>query len=61
MHNMLCQTLGSSGNGTEAVFYLSTTAKAGITGCAEQLRTPCVCSSCFSDMRGFLKLDLQVF
>lgn len=31
MQNMLWQTLGSPGNGTEAVFYLFTTATAGIT------------------------------
>lgn len=68
MHYMLWQTLGSPGNGTEAVFYLSTTSMVGITwalqsssGVPHRNGAGCMWSSCFSDMRGLLKLDLQVF
>lgn len=44
MHNMVWQTLGSPGNGTEAVFYLFTTAKAGITQAVQNSQGVPVCA-----------------
>lgn len=44
MHNMLWQTLGSPGNGTEAVFYLSTRAKAGMTQAVQNSYEVPVCA-----------------